>query len=567
VVQLPGRASRYYPRCALGARSATLPAGHQSSMKKPTGRIACVWKRTDGEVHAGVLLLLFMASCSFLFSGCAGYTSAKPQESAASNAVAPTITTQPTNQAVTAGQTATFTVVANGTAPLSYQWQKNGANIAGAASPSYTTPVTTTADSGSTFTVTVSNGTLPNATSSAATLTVNAAPTPNIQVNPASISFGSSVVGTSLSQPVIISNSGTATLTITAVTVTGSGFGVSGFSLPLTVSAGQQATITAAFLPGSSGAVSGSVSITSNAPTSPTTINLTGTGLQAQISANPMSVNFGTVVDQSTNSQPIILTNNGNATLTFSQITVAGTGFAQTGLSTTTTIAAGAHMTFNATFGPTTPGAVTGSIALDTNAAAPLVINLSGTGQAQTFLLGANPTTLAFGSVLNGSTSQLTTLITNNGNATVTISGVTTTGAGFSASGISNGTMLTPAQSATLTVTFAPTQGGAVSGANVSIASNATGSPTIVTLTGTGLHNVALMWGASSTSGVTYNVFRGTSPGGESTTALNSSPISSLTYTDANVTSGQTYYYVVEAVNSAGSSAPSNEASAGVPTP
>ena len=47
-------------------------------------------------------------------------------------AVAPTITTQPVNQTVTAGQTATFTVVAGGTAPLSYQWQKNGVNIAGA---------------------------------------------------------------------------------------------------------------------------------------------------------------------------------------------------------------------------------------------------------------------------------------------------------------------------------------------------------------------------------------------------------------------------------------------------
>src|SRR5713226_10769840 len=71
--------------------------------------------------------------------------------------VAPTITTQPANQTVTAGQTATFTVVAAGTAPLSYQWQKNGANIAGATSSSYTTPVTTTADSGSSFRVVVTN--------------------------------------------------------------------------------------------------------------------------------------------------------------------------------------------------------------------------------------------------------------------------------------------------------------------------------------------------------------------------------------------------------------------------
>src|SRR6202008_3245763 len=65
--------------------------------------------------------------------------------------VAPTITTQPASQTVTAGQTATFAVVAAGTAPLSYQWRKNGVAIPGATSSSYTTLATTTSDSGSTF--------------------------------------------------------------------------------------------------------------------------------------------------------------------------------------------------------------------------------------------------------------------------------------------------------------------------------------------------------------------------------------------------------------------------------
>ena len=89
-------------------------------------------------------------------------------------AVGPTITTQPVNQAVTAGETATFAVVAGGTAPLSYQWQKGGVNIAGATSASYTTAVTTTANSGTTFDVVVSN-TAGTVTSVVATLTVNAA--------------------------------------------------------------------------------------------------------------------------------------------------------------------------------------------------------------------------------------------------------------------------------------------------------------------------------------------------------------------------------------------------------
>jgi hypothetical protein len=99
--------------------------------------------------------------------------------------VAPTITTQPANQTVTLGQSAIFSVVAAGTAPLSYQWQKNTASITGATSASYTTPATISGDNGATFRVVVTNsaGTM---TSTAATLTVTSAPVgPNITTQPA----------------------------------------------------------------------------------------------------------------------------------------------------------------------------------------------------------------------------------------------------------------------------------------------------------------------------------------------------------------------------------------------
>jgi hypothetical protein len=89
-------------------------------------------------------------------------------------AVAPTITTQPANQSVTLGQTATFSVTATGTAPLSYQWQKNSANISGATAASFTTPATVATDNGAKFDVVVSNS-AGSKTSSMATLTVNAA--------------------------------------------------------------------------------------------------------------------------------------------------------------------------------------------------------------------------------------------------------------------------------------------------------------------------------------------------------------------------------------------------------
>jgi MYXO-CTERM domain-containing protein len=95
---------------------------------------------------------------------------------AASTAIptAPTISIQPADRTVTAGQTATFSVTATGTAPLQYQWRKNGNTIVGATSSSYTTPATALADSGSTFDVIVSNG-QGSVTSNVAHLTVNAA--------------------------------------------------------------------------------------------------------------------------------------------------------------------------------------------------------------------------------------------------------------------------------------------------------------------------------------------------------------------------------------------------------
>ncbi len=84
---------------------------------------------------------------------------------------APTITTQPANASVIVGQTATFSVMATGSVPLSYQWFQGSAAISGAASASYTTPPTTAANSGEQFQVKVSNP-AGSITSSMATLTV-----------------------------------------------------------------------------------------------------------------------------------------------------------------------------------------------------------------------------------------------------------------------------------------------------------------------------------------------------------------------------------------------------------
>ena len=93
----------------------------------------------------------------------------------------PTITQQPANRTVSVGQSATFSVIAGGTPPFTYQWQRNGADISGATSASYTRTNAQLADSGARFRVNVSNG-VGNLFSSEATLTVttNVAPVATI---------------------------------------------------------------------------------------------------------------------------------------------------------------------------------------------------------------------------------------------------------------------------------------------------------------------------------------------------------------------------------------------------
>ena len=95
--------------------------------------------------------------------------------------VAPTITNQPADRTVIEPATATFSVVADGSAPLAYQWQRNvigtWTDIAGATASSYTTAATTrAADHGAQFRVVVTNA-AGSMTSNAATLSVDAAPT------------------------------------------------------------------------------------------------------------------------------------------------------------------------------------------------------------------------------------------------------------------------------------------------------------------------------------------------------------------------------------------------------
>ncbi|MCU1341369.1 MAG: hypothetical protein JWN92_792 [Candidatus Acidoferrum typicum] len=117
--------------------------------------------------------MLCFAGLAWSLTGCGGVaTSPALPPTSPTGPVLPSITTQPSNQAVSVGQTATFSVVAAGTAPLTFQWRKTSVNVVGATSSSYTTTPALASDSGATFDVIVTNP-AGNVTSSAATLIVN----------------------------------------------------------------------------------------------------------------------------------------------------------------------------------------------------------------------------------------------------------------------------------------------------------------------------------------------------------------------------------------------------------
>jgi hypothetical protein len=296
---------------------------------------------------------------------------------------------------------------------------------------------------------------------------------------------------------------------------------------------------------GSNPSASNKVPTTPATPTTPTPTNTP----QAQLSATPMSASFPLVAAGSSSSQTITLQNSGTAGLTISAANVIGAGFGTLGLVLPMNIAAGQSATFNIVFAPSSAGNLAGSVSLMSNApGSPLVISASGTALASTALLSSSTNSLDFGSILVGTTASLGVTLTNAGNANVTFSSVLAAGAGFNVSGAGANTTLTPGQTAALNVIFAPSGAGPAIG-SITIGSSA--GTVSIALTGSGgqqsSHTVALNWDPSTSVVVGYYVYRALADG--TYAKINPAPAVLTAYTDPNILSGQTYTYVVTAID------------------
>lgn len=124
------------------------------------------WRESGRSLHRIPVLLLLAITIATTLTSCGG---AGSTTKSIPSSVAPTITTQPASQTIPINRAATFTVAATGTAPLLYQWYKNGAAIGNANAASYSTPIVTAADNNTTYSITVSNS-AGSVTSSVATL-------------------------------------------------------------------------------------------------------------------------------------------------------------------------------------------------------------------------------------------------------------------------------------------------------------------------------------------------------------------------------------------------------------
>jgi Abnormal spindle-like microcephaly-assoc'd, ASPM-SPD-2-Hydin len=404
--------------------------------------------------------------------------------------------------------------------------------------------------------------------------------TGQLTANPTIINFGDVSLGNSQTQSETLSNSNGTTLRISQMWLSGNEFQLSGPSLPLTLAPGQSATFDVTFTPTTGGNIVGAISVIATVSSSQDpninynsalSIPLSGTGTSPPglLQASYSIISFGSVQVGNSSARSETLSNSGDSAVSITQANLTGLAFSVNGLSLPVTVTPGQSFTFNVVFTPDATGTVTGSISVVSDAFnSPLTISLSGTG-SDAGQLGMAPTTLGFGSVVVGTSKSLNATLSAAGSS-VTVSSATSNSSEFTLSGVSFPFTVAAGQTASLAFTFTP-QASGTDTASISFISNASNSPTVESLTGSGtlspLHSVDLSWSPSTSAVVGYNIYRGGTSGG-SYAKINSALNTTTAYTDTTVQAGLTYYYVTTAVDASGvESVYSNQAQAVVPTP
>jgi hypothetical protein len=349
------------------------------------------------------------------------------------------------------------------------------------------------------------------------TLRTSAAAIPMLVARPGSLAFGNVAIAGDSARTMTLVNTGNTVITISRLSLSGRGFAMSQVATPLKLSAGRSISFTARFAPGTTGVVTGSITITSNASDRSLIIGLSGAGVLGRLSPTPASASFGNVAMGTNDSKAVRLSNTGTSSLTISRVSVSGKGFSMSKVATPFKLLAGQSVSLEAHFAPETTGEATGSIVIDSNAPDPnLTIGLSGAGVLGR--LSATPASASLGKVAIGETNSQTIRLNNTGNSSVTISRVNVSGSNFKIAGLNIPTVIASGKSATFNAVFTPTATGSVTGL-VSLISDAPNSPLTIPLSGSGLARTSLL--EASPSGLNFGTMNVDSTSSLSVTLTN----------------------------------------------
>jgi hypothetical protein len=318
---------------------------------------------------------------------------------------------------------------------------------------------------------------------------------PQASVSPTDAAFGSVFTGDASSAATVsITNIGNETLNVSSVTLGGANPGdfstTAAASYTIAPSASESFDVT--FTPAAGGARSASISIVSDDPASPATVQLTGTGVvpaPPTADVSPVAIDFGTVTEDTTSApQGVTITNAGDQTLEVSGVSVSGEFGSDAAAAYS--IAPGDSVNFNVTFSPTSEGAKAGQVDITSNDPAGVAsVLLAGQGQAvQPPAASLSPGAHDFGTVLMPqSGTPVAVTLSNVGDQTLEVSsvGISGTHAGDFGTDALGAYSIEPGNSVGFNLTFTPTAAGART-ASLSVVSNDPASPAIMALSGTG---------------------------------------------------------------------------------
>ncbi len=296
----------------------------------------------------------------------------------------------PNTLSVSEGSTGTSTITVtdndgfSGEVTLSASGLPSGVTAGFAPNPTTTTSTLTLAASSgaalgtSTITISGVSESLTNQTTIALTVTASG---PIVNLSPASLTFPSTDVGvTSNPKTVTLTNTGASTLNISSIAPSGD-FAVASKTCGSTLAAKAKCTVKVTFTPTQAGTRTGTLAFTDNAPGSPQTVALSGTGVLAVPTLMPASATYAKQ-KVGTTSKPKTFTLTNKQSVTLANIAISITGdFAVSATTCGASLAAKGKCTISVTFTPTETGARTGKLQVSDNASnSPQTANLSGTG-------------------------------------------------------------------------------------------------------------------------------------------------------------------------------------------